>query len=214
VSLAHHGVLFLDELPEFDRRVLESLREPLESGRVCVARANQRAEYPASFQLVAAMNPCPCGRHGLVKPACRCGSERIRRYLGRISGPLLDRIDLQLRLSPVEPVTLIGEPPRERDRLCSAQARELVARARQRQLDRQDCLNARLAAGDTLPRSQADAASLALLARTAAGRGISARGQHRILRVARSIADLAGRDAVQPADVAEAASLRLEEPEE
>src|SRR5262245_51413836 len=94
VSLAHHGVLFLDELPEFDRRVLEALREPLESGRVHVVRANQRAEYPAAFQLVAAMNPCPCGRAGLIRPRCRCQPAQVRRYRARISGPLLDRIDL------------------------------------------------------------------------------------------------------------------------
>ena len=107
VSLAHHGVLFLDELPEFDRRVLEALREPLESGRVSVVRANQRAEYPAAFQLVAAMNPCPCGRAGLVRPRCRCQPAAGRRAIARrISGPLLDRIDLQLQLPPVDSAQL------------------------------------------------------------------------------------------------------------
>src|SRR5690606_7084819 len=108
VSLAHHGVLFLDELPEFDRRVLESLREPLESGRVSVVRANQRAEFPAVFQLVAAMNPCPCGRHGQARPPCRCSGAQIERYRARISGPLLDRIDLQLWLAPVDAQELAG----------------------------------------------------------------------------------------------------------
>src|SRR5690606_28930872 len=130
VSLAHHGVLFLDELPEFDRRVLESLREPLESGRVSVVRANQRAEYPATFLLVAAMNPCPCGFHGLVAPPCRCQPAQVERYRARISGPLLDRIDLQLRLAPVPAASLVGAAAvaadGERDRrvgdLTSAQA--------------------------------------------------------------------------------------------
>jgi magnesium chelatase family protein len=217
VSLAHHGVLFLDELPEFDRRVLESLREPLESGRVSVVRANQRAEYPAAFLLVAAMNPCPCGRQGLVSPLCRCNQGQIDRYRGRISGPLMDRIDLQLRLAQVEARELTGagdhvlEPSLSPDGFTTAEARALVARARERQLSRQGCLNARLQAGDTLKFCRADAASLTLLARAAAKRGASARAQHRILRVARSIADLAERDHVQADDVAEAVALRLED---
>ena len=108
VSLAHHGVLFLDELPEFDRRVLEGLREPLEAGVVHVVRANQRAEFPAQFQLVAAMNPCPCGRAGLSAPRCRCQPAQIERYRARISGPLLDRIDIQLELPAVDPDALTG----------------------------------------------------------------------------------------------------------
>jgi magnesium chelatase family protein len=221
VSLAHHGVLFLDELPEFDRRVLESLREPLESGRVSVVRANQRAEYPASFLLVAAMNPCPCGRHGLVSPPCRCIPAQIERYRARISGPLLDRIDLQLKLAQVESHALLAEVPAPGaapagrsavgEVTTTAQARELVGRVRQRQMLRQGCLNARLGAAGTLRHCHADAAGLALLARAVAARGTSARGQHRILRVARSIADLAEREPIQPGDVAEALSLRLEE---
>jgi magnesium chelatase family protein len=216
VSLAHHGVLFLDELPEFDRRVLESLREPLESGRVSVVRANQRAEYPAAFLLVAAMNPCPCGRQGLVLPACRCNPTQIERYRGRISGPLLDRIDLQLRLAQVEARELTGgdsgqEHPASPGSITTERARAQVGLARERQWSRQGCLNARLQAGDTLKHCHADAASLTLLARAAARRGSSARAQHRILRVARSIADLAGRDQVQADDVAEAVALRLED---
>jgi magnesium chelatase family protein len=208
VSLAHHGVLFLDELPEFDRRVLESLREPLESGRVSVVRASQRAEFPASFLLVAAMNPCPCGRHGMVQPACQCHATQIARYRGRISGPLLDRIDLQLRLPQVKAAELLGGTPA--GAMTSAQARRLVERARQRQLGRQGCLNARLAAGETLRHCQASAAGLKMLERAAA-RGASARAQHRMLRVARTIADLEGRDDVDAPDIAEAAAMRIED---
>lgn len=220
VSLAHHGVLFLDELPEFDRRVLESLREPLESGRVSVVRASQRAEFPAAFQLVAAMNPCPCGRHGLVRPACQCNPARIASYRARISGPLLDRIDLQLRLAPVKAHALVAQPGR--DATCapaqdghgpgdSAQARALVEHARERQLMRQGRLNARLSAGMTLRDCRANAMAIALLMKAAEDRGISARGQHRVLRVARTVADLAGRDEVCANDIAEALALRLEE---
>lgn len=212
VSLAHRGVLFLDELPEFDRRVLESLREPLESGRVSVVRANQRAEYPASFLLVAAMNPCPCGRAGLVRPRCRCQPAQISRYRARISGPLLDRIDLQLRLAPVDGATLTAVSGQTSPmQLTTAQAREVVCRARDRQLARQGTLNSRLAAAETLEHCRADAASLELLRRAAAQRGHSARSQHRILRVARSIADVADREMVAMDDIAEALSLRWEE---
>ncbi len=219
VSLAHHGVLFLDELPEFDRRVLESLREPLESGRVNVVRANQRAEFPAAFLLVAAMNPCPCGRHGLVAPGCRCHAAQIERYRGRISGPLLDRIDLQLRLAQVDAATLVADAPKRDESqagaaaasLTTAQARELVSRVRQRQLLRQGCLNGRLSPAETLRHCRADRAGLALLAKAAPQRGTSARGQHRILRVARTIADLGDRETMNGSDIAEALSLRLQE---
>ncbi|HWL64021.1 MAG TPA: YifB family Mg chelatase-like AAA ATPase [Steroidobacteraceae bacterium] len=212
VSLAHHGVLFLDELPEFDRRVLESLREPLESGRVNVVRASQRAEFPAAFLLVAAMNPCPCGRHGLVAPTCRCPPTKIERYRARISGPLLDRIDLQLRLAQVDAETLVAEKPdNAKGAMTTAQARALVTRVRQRQMLRQGCLNGRLSPAETLRHCRADAAGLKLLAEAASRRGTSARGQHRILRVARTVADLEERASVSRSDIAEALSLRLEE---
>jgi magnesium chelatase family protein len=211
VSLAHHGVLFLDELPEFDRRVLEALREPLESGRVSVARANQRADYPAAFVLVAAMNPCPCGRAGQVRPACRCQAAQISRYRARISGPLLDRIDLQLRLTAVDAATLTDNDAPAVMHMTTRAARELVERARRRQMARQGKLNARLAAAETLRHCGADPAALQLLRRSALKHGHSARSQHRILRVARSIADLADRDAVVLADVGEALALRWDE---
>jgi magnesium chelatase family protein len=210
ISLAHHGVLFLDELPEFDRRVLEGLREPLESGRVSVVRANQRVEYPAAFLLVAAMNPCPCGRAGMVQPRCRCQDAQIQRYRSRISGPLLDRIDLQLDLPMVDPaaLTATSEVPAAGACATSAAARERVCAARRRQLARQGKLNARLDAAETLQHCHADAASLELLRRAAQQRGHSARSQHRVLRVARSIADLEERDRVLAGDVAEALALR------
>jgi magnesium chelatase family protein len=210
VSLAHHGVLFLDELPEFDRRVLEALREPMESGRVSVVRANQRAEFPAAFQLVAAMNPCPCGRAGLVAPRCRCQPAQVTRYRARISGPLLDRIDLQLQLPPVDAVELTSsiDNAAARGALTTAQAQRDVCAARQRQLTRQGKLNAQLGPEETLQLCAANAPGMALLRKAASQRGYSARSQHRVLRVARSIADLAGRDAVSEVELGEALAMR------
>jgi len=212
VSLAHHGVLFLDELPEFDRRVLEALREPLESGSVSVVRANQRAQYPARFQLVAAMNPCPCGRAGQVRPRCECPPQKIKHYRARISGPLLDRIDLQLSLPAVDAEALAAVDLRAAgDCITSAQARAMVAAARDRQLHRQGVCNARLGPAETLQHCRAEAAGMQLLRRAVENQGHSARAQHRILRVARSIADLDAREQVQATDVAEALSMRRQE---
>lgn len=210
VSLAHHGVLFLDELPEFDRRVLEALREPLESGVVSVVRANQRARYPARFQLVAAMNPCPCGRAGQIRPPCKCDPKRVQRYRGRISGPLLDRIDLQISLPAVDPDALAAERRESRDVLTTASARAQVSAARQRQQRRQGVCNAHLGPDETLLLCRADVAGMQLLGRAAQQQGHSARSQHRILRVARSIADLEGRDQVSAGDIAEALAMRWE----
>jgi len=212
VSLAHHGVLFLDELPEFDRRVLEALREPLESGVISVVRANQRAEFPAAFQLVAAMNPCPCGRAGMVAPRCRCEPKQVDRYRNRISGPLLDRIDLQIALPPVDADSLV-EPACAsalKDSLTTAQAASAVRRARACQLARQGTTNHRLGPEETLRFCKADAEGMTLLKRATGARGYSARSQHRVLRVARSIADLAGREQVTASDIAEALSMRWE----
>jgi magnesium chelatase family protein len=212
VSLAHHGVLFLDELPEFDRRVLEALREPLESGVISVVRANQRAEFPASFQLVAAMNPCPCGRLGQVAPRCRCEPKQIDRYRNRISGPLLDRIDLQVVLPPVDAEALV-EPASTaalRDSLTTAQAAAAVCSARARQFIRQGMGNHRLGPEETLRHCSADREGMTLLRRAAQSLGYSARSQHRLLRVARTIADLDDREQVGAADVAEALAMRWE----
>jgi magnesium chelatase family protein len=219
VTLAHGGVLFLDELPEFDRRVLEALREPLESGHVAISRAGLQAEYPAAFQLVAAMNPCPCGYHGAAGGRCRCGALVVQRYQARLSGPLLDRIDLQVALQPVGEADLAEH--RRRRPVAPAETALLVsrvARARQRQLERQGCLNARLESA----RLEADETGFSedarvLLARARDALGLSLRGFHRVLRVARSVADLdfAGGDegpaapgAVTARHAAEAVQLR------
>lgn len=204
ISLAHNGVLFLDELPEFDRRVLEALREPLESGHITISRAARRAEFPARFQLVAAMNPCPCGFHGHPDGRCRCTPEQIARYRGKLSGPLLDRIDLLLEV-PMLPVadlqaTPAGEP--------SAAVRERVARCRQLQLARQGKPNAGLAGAEIDAFCQPDAAGSKLLQSAIERLGLSARGYHRILKVARTIADMNAATSVGAAHVAEAIQSR------
>ena len=212
VSLAHHGVLFLDELPEFNRGVLEALREPMESGKVNVVRADQRAEFPAQFQLVAAMNPCPCGGAKSGPRRCSCTPQQKQGYRSRISGPLLDRIDLRLELPPVDPADLLCDTiGSDADSLTSAAARRQVCAARQRQLQRQGRINARLEPAQTLEHCRLGADGRTLLLRAAAKHEHSARSQHRILRVARSIADLAGRDAVSAADLAEALAMRWED---
>lgn len=204
ISLAHQGVLFLDELPEFDRRVLEALREPLESGHINLARAGRQAEFPARFQLVAAMNPCPCGYRGHPSRACRCSPDQVARYSGRISGPLLDRIDLRVEVPALPADTLLAAPAGE----ASAVVRERVCQARQRQLERQGCANAALAGDDLLKHASPDAAGLALLGQAVERLALSPRAYHRILRIARTIADLAG--ALQPnsTHVAEALHYR------
>lgn len=218
VSLAHHGVLFLDELPEFDRRVLESLREPLESGRVSVVRTSQRAEFPAAFQLIAAMNPCRCGRaasparhaSGSGARRCSCTPAQIAAYRARVSGPLLDRIDLQLELPRVDTAELTADVAQAGSGPTTTEVRQQVCAARQRQMARQGRLNARLDAAETFSRCRPVIAGRELLRRAAAERGYSARSQHRVLRVARTIADLADREEIGAADVAEALALRWE----
>ena len=204
ISLAHHGVLFLDELPEFERRVLEALREPLENGRIHIARAAHRAEFPARFQLVAAMNPCPCGYHGAPSGRCRCTPDQVARYRGKLSGPLLDRIDLQIEVPALGAEELQGAPSGE----ASAAVRARVIAARARQQARQGKSNALLAPREVEAHCTPDAAGAALL-RQAMGRlGLSARAYHRVLRVARSIADLAGSVPVTATHVAEAVQYR------
>ena len=204
ISLAQHGVLFLDELPEFARAALEALREPLETGRILIARAARRTEFPARFQLVAAMNPCPCGHLGNPLRACRCTPDQVARYQGRLSGPFLDRLDLLVEVPVQAPASLASAPAGEPSRVVAAR----VALARERALGRQGCSNALLAAQRIDALIRAEAPALALLHKAAAQLGWSARGYHRVLRVARTIADLADSEAVGAAHMAEAVQLR------
>jgi len=204
ISLAHNGVLFLDELPEFDRNVLEVLREPLESGYIVISRAARQAEFPARFQLVAAMNPCPCGHYGDSRGRCRCPPERIDAYRSRVSGPLLDRIDLHVEVGRVA-LEEIAEGPRP-ESTQSVAARVAAARASQRQ--RQARTNARLEATDLSVACAAEPAALEVLGRAMRQLGLSARAYHRVLRVARTIADLGASERVRSEHIAEAISLR------
>jgi len=204
ISLAHHGVLFLDELPEFDRGVLEVLREPLESGYIVVSRAGRQAEFPARFQLVAAMNPCPCGHLGDPAADCKCGEAKVAAYRGRISGPLLDRIDLHIEVPRVPTEVLANDEAAESSQDVAAR----VAAARERQLERQNQPNAQLDGPVVVNRANAERAALQLLAGAMRQLALSARAYHRVLRVARTIADLAGSDTVTTQHVAEAITLR------
>jgi magnesium chelatase family protein len=204
ISLAHHGVLFLDELPEFDRDVLEALREPLESGRVSIARAARQAQFPARFQLVAAMNPCPCGHCGDRSGRCRCTPERIARYRGRISGPLADRVDLKLEVPAPRESELVAPAAGE----CSVSIRERVEKARRIQLERQGKPNALLGTREIDRHCTTGREGDQLLRHALARLLLSARAYHRVLRVARSIADLAERSTISAEDIAEAIQYR------
>jgi magnesium chelatase family protein len=204
ISLAHQGVLFLDELPEFDRDVLEALREPLESGRISIARAARQAEFPARFQLLAAMNPCPCGHCGDRSGRCRCTPERIARYRGRISGPLADRIDIKLEVPPPRESELVAPVAGERSEVVRAR----VERARGVQLARQGKPNALLGTREIDHHCATDRDGDQLLRHALARLLLSARAYHRVLRVARSIADLAGKSAVAAEHIAEAIQYR------
>ncbi len=203
ISLAHHGVLFLDELPEFDRQVLEVLREPLESGRVTISRAARQAEFPARFQLVAAMNPCPCGHFGFGD-RCRCSPGDVRRYLGKLSGPFLDRIDLHVEVPPLPQGELLSASPGGPD---SASWRTLVLQARERQQQR-GALNSQLATRQLTDPAMLAAEDRALLEQAMHKLGLSARATHRVLRVARTIADLSGTDKIGHPHLLEALSYR------
>jgi magnesium chelatase family protein len=204
ISLAHQGVLFLDELPEFDRKVLETLREPLESGRVHIARAARHAEFPAEFQLIAAMNPCPCGFHGHSSGKCRCTPDQISRYRGKLSGPFLDRIDLLIEVPALPAEALAGKPEGE----SSAAVRARVEPAMLRQAARQAKPNARLTAGEVETLCVPDDAGATLLKNAISRLDLSARAWHRILKVARTIADLAGSEQIRAPHVAEAIQYR------
>jgi len=205
ITLAHLGVLFLDELPEFDRRVLESLREPLENGRIAITRAAFEFQYPACFQFVAAMNPCPCGYLGDESGRCRCTPGDIERYRGRLSGPLLDRLDLRV-VVPRVVESVCGEPPA--GEASSPQLARSVAAARARQIARAGRLNAQLAARELAVHCELTPAGNHLLASSRRRLALSARSQHRILRVARTIADLGACERIAPEHLAEAIQLR------
>jgi magnesium chelatase family protein len=204
ISLSHRGVLFLDELPEFDRKVLEVLREPLESGRITISRAARQADFPARFQLIAAMNPCPCGFLGHPANKCRCTPDQIGRYQGKISGPLLDRIDMQIQVAPLPHDDLV----READGESSAAMAERVARAFSVQLARQGKANNLLSTSDidAYCKPSDDAEQLLRLAMTKMN--WSARSYHRVLKVARTIADPEGTPNLAKAHVAEAVQYR------
>jgi magnesium chelatase family protein len=194
----------LDELPEFDRKVLEVLREPLESGRVTVSRAARQAEFPARFQLIAAMNPCPCGYLGHHNGKCRCTPDQVLRYRHKISGPLLDRIDLLVEVPAVAEQDLTGKKLGE----SSVAVRARVNAARQRQLHRQGKPNAVLDAKELAAHCEPDTAGQQLLKHAISRLGLSARAYHRILKVARSIADIAQTDLVTANHVGEAVQYR------
>ncbi|UNK48114.1 YifB family Mg chelatase-like AAA ATPase [Lysobacter sp. S4-A87] len=205
VSMAHHGVLFLDELPEWERRALEVLREPLESGVVTVSRAARSAEFPARFQLVAAMNPCPCGWAGDACGRCRCSSESITRYRGRVSGPLLDRIDLHVEVARLPPSELRPDAPPAED---TATVRTRVVAARELQLARGGKPNSQLGQAETASTCRLSAGDHMLLERAVDSLQLSARSMHRIMRVARTIADLAGEVSIGTTHLTEAIGLR------
>ena len=208
ISLAHHGVLFLDELPEFNRNVLEVLREPLESGHIIIARASAYAEFPACFQLVAAMNPCPCGFHGDRSKECICSAEQIGRYRGKVSGPLLDRIDLFVEVARPKHVVIpgkgqAGEP--------SSAVRKRVAAAREIQINRQSVTNGRLSTAKAKKHCQLSDQNQSFFEKAAEQLNLSPRGCQRVLKVARTIADLDGADDIRQSHLAEAIGFRQPE---
>ncbi len=206
LSLAHLGVLFLDELPEFARNALEALREPLESGVVVLSRAKRECAFPARFQLVAAMNPCPCGYAGDASGRCRCTADQVARYRNRVSGPLIDRIDMHIELTvvPVDQLLCDSSLPAESSPTIAAR----VVRARGAQMLRQGKLNSRLTPAEVMRICSLDRESRALIGAAVDRLGLSARAYHRVLKVARTCADLAGVAAIRRIDVSEAVKLR------
>lgn len=204
ISLAHHGVLFLDEIAEYPRSVLDVLRQPMESGHIVISRAARQAQFPARFQLIAAMNPCPCGLLGDAAGRCRCTPEVVKRYQARLSGPLLDRIDMQLQVAALSPAELAAQQPGE----TSAAIAERVANAFERQLHRQGKPNSQLSGSEIDRICQHDAAAAQLLQAAMLRLNWSARAYHRVLKLARTIADLADSDLIGQAQVAEAIQYR------
>jgi magnesium chelatase family protein len=209
VSLAHGGVLFLDELPEFHRHVLEVLRQPLEDGVVTLSRAAARLTFPARFTLVAAMNPCPCGHLGDSVQPCRCAPMLVERYHARISGPLLDRIDIHLRVPAVPYTELVAEGSGEPSGMIRARVEAARARQRERFLGRSDVhANAHMSSRDVRRHCRQSEEIADILRRAVERLGLSARGCHRVLKLARTIADLAGAADVAPPHVREAIQYR------
>lgn len=206
ISLAHHGVLFLDELPEFNRQVLETLREPLESGSISISRAAAQTEFPAQFQLIAAMNPCPCGQWGNPQANCSCTPDRISRYLGRLSAPLLDRLDIQVIVHALTQEELVK--PNANPANQSAIIREKVTEVRQRQWSRQQSINAHLSAKDCEHYCALGTTELSFLKEAMNKLRLSARGYHRLLKVSRTIADMNESRTVQLTHLQQALSFR------
>ena len=206
ISLSHNGVLFLDELPEFDRRVLEVLREPLESGKITISRAAKQADFPAKFQLIAAMNPCPCGYLGDPNGRCRCSMDQVARYRNRISGPLLDRIDMQIEVPRLATEELMQAS--QANNPSSGEVRKRTSLARQRQLKRNGCPNHALNNRQINQFCALEKSGKQLLAQACERLGLSARAYHRILKLARTIADLADSEQINQTHLSEAINYR------
>lgn len=207
ISLAHNGVLFLDELPEFDRHVLEALREPLEAGVVTISRAGRQAQFPSRFQFVAAMNPCPCGYFGDPSGRCRCGPDQVSRYQKRLSGPLLDRIDMHVTVPPLPPALLLDQNKEKSESSNAVRARVIFAR--EKQINRTGCTNAQLAGEAVIQHCRVEKQDHLFLEKAMEKLDLSARAYHRILKLSRTIADLESSEWIAQHHLQEALSYRL-----
>lgn len=206
ISLAHHGVLFLDELPEFDRRVLEALREPLEAGVVSISRASHQVQFPSKFQFIAAMNPCPCGYYGDASGRCHCSSEQVQRYQNRLSGPLLDRIDLHVRVPPLSPALMLNDAAEPSEN--SATIRTRILKAREKQIQRANCINAELTSAGIAMHCLIQKSDHLFLENALVKLGLSTRAYFRVLKLSRTIADLGDVDSISPSHIQEALGYR------